>query len=188
MATLILVGIGANLPSSRFGPPRATCEAALGCMAQAGVRVEAISRWYLTSPVPASDQPSYVNGVARVATDFDPRGLLSALLGIERQLGRERAEKNAPRVIDLDLLAYDDVVSRASAERPGVGEAPNLPHPRLHQRAFVLLPIRDIAPGWRHPATGQGLGELIDALGVGRGADQIVEVLEMRPHRQEWNS
>ncbi len=148
-------------------------------MAQAGVRVEAISRWYRTSPVPASDQPSYVNGVARVATDFDPRGLLSALLGIERQLGRERAEKNAPRVIDLDLLAYDDVVSKASAQGPGGQEAPNLPHPRLHERAFILLPIRDIAPGWRHPATGQGLDALIDALGVGRGADQIVEVLEI---------
>ncbi len=159
-------------------------------MAQAGVRVEAISRWYRTSPVPASDQPSYVNGVARVATDFDPQGLLSALLGIERQLGRERGDINAPRVIDLDLLAYDDVVSQGSApgsaqgsaprsaQGPGVAEAPVLPHPRLHQRAFVLLPIRDIAPGWRHPATGQGLDALIDALGAGRGADQIVEVLE----------
>lgn len=177
MAILILVGIGANLPSPRFGPPKATCEAALGCMAQAGVRLEAMSRWYRTSPVPASDQPPYVNGVARVGTDFDPPALLSVLLGIERQLGRERAEKNAPRVIDLDLLAYDDVVSQGSGQGPGLGEAPLLPHPRLHLRAFVLLPIRDIAPGWRHPATGQGLDELIDALGLDRGG-QIVEVLE----------
>ncbi len=175
---MILVGIGANLPSPRFGPPEATCEAALDCMAAAGVRVVAISRWYRTLPVPASDQPSYVNGVARVATDLDPRALLSALLGIERQLGRERGEKNAPRVIDLDILAYDDVVSKGSALGPGEQEAPFLPHPRLHERAFVLLPIRDIAPGWRHPATGQGLDELIDALGVDRGAGQILEVLE----------
>lgn len=182
---MILVGIGANLPSPRFGPPKATCEAALDFMAQAGVRVEAISRWYRTSPVPASDQPAYVNGVARVATDLDPQALLSVLLGIERQLGRERFEKNAPRVIDLDLLAYDDVVSRGSVQGsgPGVAEAPKLPHPRLHQRAFVLLPILDIAPGWRHPATGQGLDALIEALGldqggVDRGAGQIVEVLE----------
>ncbi len=151
-------------------------------MAAAGVRVVARSRWYRSSPVPASDQPCYVNGVARVATDYDPAALLSALLDIERRIGRERGENNAPRVIDLDLLAYDDVVSQGSAQGsaqgPGVGAAPVLPHPRLHERAFVLLPIRDIAPGWRHPATGQGLDELIDALGAGRGADQIVEVLE----------
>lgn len=177
---MILVGIGANLPSPRFGPPQATCEAALGCMAAAGVRVVARSRWYRTSPVPASDQPFYVNGVARVATDCDPAALLSALLGIERRIGRKRFETNAPRVIDLDLLAYDDVVSQGSAQGPGLPAAPILPHPRLHERAFVLLPIRDIAPGWRHPATGQGLDELIDALGAGRGADQKVEVLDSR--------
>lgn len=171
---MILVGIGANLPSPRFGSPQATCEAALGCMAAAGIRVVARSRWYRTTPVPVSSQPSYVNGVARVTTDFDPGGLLSALLGIERKIGRERGEKNAARMIDLDLLAYDDAVSEGSPPGPGAGDTPCLPHPRLHERAFVLLPLRDIAPDWHHPVTGEGLEDLIQALDPAHK----VEVLE----------
>ncbi len=127
-------------------------------LADAGVRVIARSRWYECGPVPPSDQPWFVNGVARVETARDPADLLDLLLAIERGLGRERRAANAPRVMDLDLLAYGEVISDGA-------EGPVLPHPRLHERAFVLLPMREIAPDWRHPALGRSVGELIEALG-----------------------
>ncbi len=155
---MILIGLGANLPSLRHGPPQATLEGALLALADVGVRVIARSRWYESAPMPPSDQPWFVNGVARVETARDPAELLELLLAIERGLGRERRAANAPRVMDLDLLAYGEVISDGA-------EGPVLPHPRLHERAFVLLPMREIAPDWRHPALGQSVGELIEALG-----------------------
>ncbi len=148
---MILIGLGANLPSLAFGAPAATLHGALGLLREAGFAVPAVSRWYESAPVPASDQPWFVNGVARIETDLAPGAVLDALLAVEARVGRVRGERNAPRVLDLDLLAYDDLIS----DRP-----PILPHPRLRDRAFVLLPLREIAPDWRHPAT----GETIDAM------------------------
>lgn len=154
---MILIGIGANLPTRAFGTPRGACEAALRSLASAGVRVVERSRWYKSAPVPPSDQPWFVNGVVRVETGLDPRALLALLHGIERDMGRERRAVDAPRVIDLDLLAYGDKV----CDEPG---GPALPHPRLHERAFVLLPLVEIAPDWRHPASGRHVRDLIAAL------------------------
>ena len=150
---MILIGIGANLPSNRFGGPRDTCAAALAALnALTGVRVVAKSRWFESAPVPASDQPWFINGVARVETELSPAKLLDALHAIEADFGRVRAERNAPRVLDLDLLAYDKVlISDGEVE---------IPHPRLHERAFVLLPLGDVAPDWVHPAMGQKLRDL----------------------------
>jgi 2-amino-4-hydroxy-6-hydroxymethyldihydropteridine diphosphokinase len=152
----ILIAIGSNLPSSEFGPPRATCEAALAELSRRGLRILRRSRWFESAPVPASDQPWFVNGVAVVETSLSATDLLALLHEIERRFGRERREVNAARVLDLDLIAYGDLVRTESP--------PLLPHPRLHERAFVLLPLADVAPEWRHPADGRTLSQMIRAL------------------------
>ena len=153
---MILVALGANLPSPIHGGPRQTLEAALGALDRAGLRVVARSAWYETAPVPASDQPWYVNGVAIVATSLGPDEVLSLLHRIEADFGRVRAGVNAARVLDLDLLAYDDLVST---------DWPLLPHPRLAERAFVLRPLADVAPDWRHPVTGADIDQMLAAIG-----------------------
>lgn len=156
---LILVGVGANLPTEAWGPPRATCGAALADLAARGVTISARSRWYKTAPVPISDQPWFVNAVVAVETALTPTELLALLLTVEEEFGRVRSARNAPRILDLDVLAYGRVQKAGDL---------TLPHPRLHERAFVLLPIRDIAPDWRHPATGAALADMIAALPEGQ--------------------
>lgn len=128
-----------------------------------GVAVARRSRWYRSDPVPRSDQPPFVNGVADLATALSAADLLDLLHRIEAALGRERREANEARVIDLDLLDYDGRIVGGDGDGGLV-----LPHPRLHRRAFVLLPLRDIAPDWRHPVTGLGVGRLIDDLDGGQ--------------------
>ncbi len=155
---MILVAVGSNLPS-RAGAPLATCQAAVREMAARGIAIRAISTWYETAPVPASDQPWYVNGVVRVETQLSPHNLLGLLHVIEKDYERERGTPNAARTLDLDLLAYGSHV---------LGQGPLiLPHPRLHERAFVLLPLKDVAPDWAHALTGQTPAEMIGALPQG---------------------
>ena len=156
---MILIGLGANLPS-QFGNPAATCEAALAALQASGVSVVARSAWYETAPVPASVQPWFVNGVAAVATDLDPPDLLAALHRVEVDFGRARTVVNAARPLDLDLLAYGDLLR----ETP----PPIVPHPRMHERAFVLLPLRDVDPHWRHPKSGMTIDALIAAMPYGQ--------------------
>lgn len=122
-----------------------------------GIRLVAQSRWYATSPIPASDQPDYINGMVRLdalATP-DPVAILAGLHAIEARAGRVRGEINAPRVLDLDLVAVDGLVR----DTP-----PVLPHPRAHQRAFVLCPLRDVAPDWVHPTLGRTAEQLLAEL------------------------
>jgi 2-amino-4-hydroxy-6-hydroxymethyldihydropteridine diphosphokinase len=153
---MILVALGANLPGPA-GPPLAQCEAALERLAEAGIRVIGRSRWYESVPVPASDQPRYVNGVVAVGTDRAPVALLETLQAVERALGRVRSVANAARTIDLDLLDYDGLVR-------DTGDPPILPHPRMAERAFVLRPLADVMPAWRHPVSGRSVGELLAGL------------------------
>jgi 2-amino-4-hydroxy-6-hydroxymethyldihydropteridine diphosphokinase len=154
----ILIALGANLPS-RAGGPRDTLEAAIGDLTIAGVLTRQRSRWFSSPAWPASDQPPYVNGVIAVETTLDPAALLALLHRVEAGYGRVRGLANAARPLDLDLLAYGDRI-----EAPAPGQGPILPHPRLAQRAFVLLPLAEVAPGWRHPVTGHPIDALIDAL------------------------
>jgi 2-amino-4-hydroxy-6-hydroxymethyldihydropteridine diphosphokinase len=156
---MILLGLGGNLPSAAGGP-LATCQAALAGLEAAGVKIQALSPWYETAPVPASDQPWFVNAVAHVSTDLEPEALLGLLHRIEAGFGRVREALNAARPLDLDLLAYNGLRRTEGA--------PLLPHPRLHERAFVLLPLRDVAPQWRHPVTDLTVDVLIARMPPGQ--------------------
>lgn len=155
--SVILLGLGANLPSARHGSPRETLLAALAALEAACVRVVARSRWYDSAAWPDPSQPRYWNAVAALETALDPVALLALLHRVEDGLGRARGVRNAPRTVDLDLLDYEGLV------RNGRG-GPILPHPRMAERGFVLLPLRDIAPDWRHPVTGASVDALISAL------------------------
>lgn len=163
---MILVAIGANLPGPGGATPLSTCRAAVSALAGLpGSRLVAVSRWYETEPVPRSDQPNYINGVARLERNpgdtTGPESLLASLQAIETQFGRRRGELNAARTLDLDLIDVDGLVRDAPD--------PILPHPRAHSRAFVLLPLLDIAPNWVHPAngrTGLALAGEVDQSGV----------------------
>lgn len=153
---MVLIALGANLPGPN-GSPRQTLESALDALDQDGVRVLARSLWYVTAPVPASDQPDFVNAVVRVSTVLSPPALLTRLHGIEARFGRERLVVNGARTLDLDLLDYNGHI----LDDPALV----LPHPRMETRAFVLVPLRDVAPHWRHPVTGVALSDLILDLG-----------------------
>lgn len=162
-----LVALGANLPS-RFGTPAQTLYAALKAMAQKGVWPVQISRVWKTAPVPyVEGQPWYHNAVAAVETAQSAPDLLKTLLSIEEDFGRVRTVKNAPRLLDLDLIAYDREIIKN-------GDELIVPHPRMQDRAFVLLPMDDIADDWIHPQTGQPLEALIAAL----PDDQQAEAME----------
>jgi len=137
---LILIAIGANLPSPRYGEPRATCGAALTALAEAELSIAQRSRWYKSAPVPISDQPWYINGAVRVKTALPPVALMTLLLEIEESFGRSRNLANEARFLDLDLLAYGELALETTLNGEGSGRL-QLPHPRLHERAFVLLPL-----------------------------------------------
>lgn len=163
---MILIGLGANLQSPQYGEPRQTLEAALAVFGERGIGVVRRSRWYRSPPMPPSAQPWYVNGVAVVRTALDPRSLLLALHEIETRFGRVRGARNEARMIDLDILGYHRVIRRS-------GAAPRLPHPRLQQRAFVLMPLREVAPRWRHPGDGRTVAAMIAGLPTGSTAEPI---------------
>ncbi|MDA1099046.1 MAG: 2-amino-4-hydroxy-6-hydroxymethyldihydropteridine diphosphokinase [Proteobacteria bacterium] len=167
---MILIGLGGNLESPEFGAPEQVLGASLNQLQQAGVRLLGRSPWYRSAPVPASDQPWFVNGVARIETALAPQALLALLHRVEARLGRRRGARWAARIIDLDLLAYGERVV-ADCGRDGLV----LPHPRLCERAFVLAPLADLVPAWRHPVSGKLATELLAALAGGQQFHEITD-------------
>jgi 2-amino-4-hydroxy-6-hydroxymethyldihydropteridine diphosphokinase len=161
---MILIALGANLPSPAGGPQQ-TLEAALERLEASGVHIAARSRWYRTAPVPVSDQPWFVNGVARVETALEPAALLMLLRQVEEAFGRQRTMPNAARTLDLDIIDYDNRVEN-TAEL-------TLPHPRMQDRAFVLLPLAELASDWRHPILGKTVENLISALSPEQKAEPL---------------
>jgi len=134
------IALGSNL-----GDSQATLEASLETLAQTpDITLEAKSSWYRTKPV-GPPQPDYLNGCVILKVKMSPQTLLETLLTIEQQFGRVRQENWGPRTLDLDLLLYDDlIIEEANLQ---------IPHPRMHQRAFVLVPLAEIAPDWIHPVS-----------------------------------
>jgi 2-amino-4-hydroxy-6-hydroxymethyldihydropteridine diphosphokinase len=153
---LATIALGANLPRPA-GPPETTLAAAVARLAALG-RIVACSSLYSTAPVGLAGQPRFLNAVLTLETSLSPLELLSALLGIEQDFGRDRSSQIAdgPRTLDLDLILFADfVLSETCLE---------LPHPRFTRRAFVLTPLREIAPGLRDPRSGRTVAELLQAL------------------------
>ena len=162
----IVLGIGANL-SGDFACPRAACGAALEALGEGGLRIVERAPWYESAPVPVSDQPWYVNTVVFIETTQGPAELMAVLLETEEAMGRVRSIRNAPRVIDLDLLAFGKQVVET--------EQLTLPHPRMHERAFVVLPWRDLAPDWQHPVIGQTIQQLAEQLPAGQEIRRMMD-------------
>ncbi|MCU0837524.1 MAG: 2-amino-4-hydroxy-6-hydroxymethyldihydropteridine diphosphokinase [Rhodospirillales bacterium] len=154
----VFVGLGGNLASAPWGSPRAVLEAAVATLAgQQDIRLLRRSRWYRSPPQPPSAQPWFINGVLEVATHLPPGALLARLHAIEAGFGRVRRVRNEARILDLDLLAYGSLVSAAA-------DSVQVPHPRLHERAFVLAPLCELAPAWQHPRLGRSAEQLLIAL------------------------
>lgn len=139
-AVLAFIGLGSNL-----GGPVAQIASALGKLQTLpDTRLHDVSSCYRTAPMGLLDQPDFINCVASVMTSLGPRALLEALLAIERSQARRRSVPNAPRTLDLDLLTYGDL----RVDEPGL----TVPHPRLEQRGFVVIPLAEIAPGFVLPS------------------------------------
>ena len=152
---MILIAAGSSLPFNRIDSQQLVLNAffALGRL----TRIKCVSALYETPAWPDPSDPPFVNAVAAVETGLSPEALLEALHAIEAAFGRKRNERNAPRTLDLDLLAYGRL---CQADESG----PVLPHPRMESRECVLAPLCDIAPDWRHPVSGRTAQELLDAL------------------------
>ena len=161
---MAVVALGSNL-AGRYGSSEALLEAALDRFPAVGLKILKRSSWWRSAAWPDPNGPEYRNGVALVEASAEPEAMLDALLAIEAALGRERGARNAPRTLDLDLIAY----GRSVLDTPSL----TLPHPRAHQRLFVMGPLAEIAPAWIHPVLDRTASNLAATAEVGADATPV---------------
>ncbi|MBQ1563063.1 MULTISPECIES: 2-amino-4-hydroxy-6-hydroxymethyldihydropteridine diphosphokinase [Caulobacter] len=161
----MIVALGGNLPGPYTSRER-LLEAALETFPEFGLEVTARSSWWTSAAWPDPTGPDYLNGVAIVATDLSPVRTLAALHAIEARFGRARGEANAPRTLDLDLIAHGRTVLNGALVTP---------HPRAHERLFVMGPLAELAPAWVHPVLGETAQGLAAAAAIGRDARSITK-------------
>lgn len=180
--TKVLIALGGNVASLSAGPEK-TIQAALVALQDESTRMLKTSRFYRTPCFPAGAGPDFVNAAAALETRLPPEAFLRRLHEVEQDFGRVRIQRWGERTLDLDLLAYGD---RILPDRPTVQDwidlppdqqrevAPDrliLPHPRMQDRGFVLVPLADIAPEWRHPLLKKTVREMLEALPEADKAD-----------------
>ena len=170
-----VIALGANL-SLRGNGPKVTLERAIAALRDAGWVIRSASRFFSTPCFPAGAGPDYVNAAILVETNLTPEAALAALHDVERKFGRERIQRWGMRTLDLDLVSWDDRVLpdrqefdrwRTLPAQAQARQAPDqliLPHPRLQDRAFVLIPMADVAPDWCHPVLGRTVAEMVASL------------------------
>jgi 2-amino-4-hydroxy-6-hydroxymethyldihydropteridine diphosphokinase len=162
--SIIVIALGSNL-GGEWGSSTSALEAAKSRLPSAGLKILECSSYWRSAAWPDANEPDYINAVAVVETRLGPEALLCALHDLEAEFGRIRTSPNAPRVLDLDLIAYGRTVQTDAA--------PLLPHPRAAERRFVMGPLAEIAPGWRHPVTGERADALAAAARVGADARPV---------------
>lgn len=151
-----LIALGSNQPTE-FGEPLPSLHAAMAAMAQRGLKIVRKSRFFSSPAWPDPRDPAFVNGVVAIETALSPADVMAILHDIEAVFGRARSVRNAPRTLDLDIIDFAGLISEGR-------EGPILPHPRAHERAFVLAPLLDVAPDWVHPVLGASGRDLLRAV------------------------
>ncbi len=179
----ILVGLGGNLSSS-VGSPATTLQAACDILGDSGLTNIEISSLYQSTPIPASDQPDFINCALKAETRLSPDALLHLFQATEKKLGRHAGDRWSARTCDIDLLAYGDSLlpNRESwcdvaynKDPAAYLNEPVVPHPRLHRRAFVLVPLCEIAPEWKHPYLGKTISDIAEAPDILAQAQSVVK-------------
>jgi 2-amino-4-hydroxy-6-hydroxymethyldihydropteridine diphosphokinase len=175
MLKISAIALGSNATSSAGTPVQTVISALIG-LSDGPLTLTGISRFWLTPAFPPGSGPEFVNAAATITSKLSASEVLTVLHGIEDRFGRKRTERWGPRTLDLDLLFHGDEImpDRAAYDRWATlpadrqrSESPDrlvLPHPRLQDRGFVLLPLAEVAPGWRHPVTGLTVAEMAAAI------------------------
>ena len=157
---MIYIGIGSNLPSS-FGNRFKNIYLAISFLQEKKIKLIKKSSVYETFSYPNKKDPKFINAVIKISTTLSPMMLMQKCLNIENDLGRKRSKKNEPRICDIDIIDYDQKILTVTK-----GNKLILPHPEMHKRSFVLLPLYEISQSWIHPVKKKKINKLIKLLNI----------------------